>query len=281
MFLITKMRISLLYIFAILAIAFIGVYGYLFFSNFKTGDALTLKYFTENFIYFVIILLVVLTGIFIASLMKSRNIYRELDKIIELSRQGKYSSGMQLKKLGRLGEKIIEINRKLNDLNEMKSLKISSLSCMLNFILDKVDMPIFILDAQGMVTKVSQYLLEQMDVPEKDLINKYAENLFDKFTFSPVLQELRKSKFVMVQTPLILDSFDEPIDVNIIIFPVMNYKNEISNCVCIFVTKEEMEKYTEAGKELKTTDSRRENSNEIREMSLFKRFKDIFQEQKE
>ncbi|HDP67326.1 MAG TPA: hypothetical protein ENN20_02365 [Candidatus Marinimicrobia bacterium] len=281
MFLITKMRISLLYIFAILAIAFIGIYGYIFFSNFRISDSLTLKYFAENFIYFVIILLVVLTGIFVATLMKSRNIYRELDKIIELSRQGKYSSGMQLKKLGRLGEKIIEINLKLNDLNEMKSLKISSLSCMLNFLLDKVDMPIFILDAQGMITKVSQYLLEQMNVAEKDIINKYAENLFDEFTFTPVLQELHKSKYVMVQTPLMLDSFDDPIDVNIIIFPMTNYKNEISNCVCIFVTKEEMEKYTDVSKELKTTDRLRDNSKEVREMSLFKRFKDIFQEQKE
>lgn len=281
MFLITKVRIFLLYVFAILAIAFIGIYGYIFFSNFTTGDALTLKYFAENFLYFVIILMAALTGIFIATLVKSRNIYRELDKIIELSRQGKYSSGMQLKKLGRLGEKIIEINRKLNDLNEMKSLKISSLSDMLNFILEKVDVPLFILDAQGMITKASQFLLEQMDVSEKNLVNKYAENLFDTFTFTSVLQELRKSKYVVVQSPLLLDSFDEPVDVNLIVFPVMNYKNEISNCVCIIVTEEEREKYTETGNQLKKTDGSQDISEEIHAMSLFKRFKDIFHEQKE
>lgn len=282
MFLITKVRIFLLYVFEILAIVFIGIYGYIFFSNFTTGDALTLKYFAENFLYFVIILLAALTGIFIATLVKSRNIYRELDKIIELSRQGKYSSGLQLKKMGQLGEKIIEIHRKLNELNEMKTLKISSLSNMLNLLLDKIDLPVFVLDAQGMITKVSQHLVEQMDVGEKELLNQYAENVFDEFSFTPVLQELRKSKYMVLQSPLSLDSLEEPISVNLVIYPVVNYKNEISNCVCLLVTKEELEKYTqkvikESGK---PDDSATEVSKETYEASLFKRFRDIFQEQK-
>ncbi len=282
MFLITKLRIFLLYLFAFLAIAFIGVYGYLLFIKFNTDGSLTLKYFAENFLYLVAVLLIVLSAIFIAALLKSRNVYRELNKIIELSRQGKYSSGLQLKKLGQLGEKIIEIHRKLNELNEMKTLKISSLSNMLNLLLDKIDLPVFVLDAQGMITKVSQHLVEQMDVSEKELLNQYAENVFDEFSFTPVLQELRKSKYVALQSPLSLDSFEEPIPVNLVIFPIVNYKNEISNCVCLLVTKEEMEKYTqkvikESGK---PDDSTAEVSKETHEASLFKRFRDIFQEQK-
>ncbi|MDO9547428.1 MAG: hypothetical protein Q7J65_00485, partial [Candidatus Marinimicrobia bacterium] len=126
MFLISKFRVYLLYMFAVVAFLSIGIHGYLTFSEIEVGAALTLKYFAENFIYYVIVLLIVLTIIFVSTLVKSKNIFKELEKVIELSRQGKYSSGMQLKKLGRLGGKIIEINTNLNSLNEMKSLKISS-----------------------------------------------------------------------------------------------------------------------------------------------------------
>ncbi|MDO9548358.1 MAG: PAS domain-containing protein [Candidatus Marinimicrobia bacterium] len=279
MFLISKFRVYLFFLFAVLTILFIGIHGYLSFSEIEVGNVLSMKYLAENFIYYVIVLLIVLTIIFVSMLVKSKNIFKELEKVIELSRQGKYSSGMQLKKLGRLGDKVIEINTHLNSLNEMKSLKISSMSNIVNFLLDKAEAPMLLLDAQGMIIKVSRYLLEQMEISEKDLINKYAENIFDKFLYSSVMIELRKSKYITLQSPLMIDSFEKPIDVNIVAFPIINYKNEISNCICTIITKEELSRYEVVIQEVKPSTDPLKIPTELQERPLFKRFKDIFRQQ--
>ena len=279
MFLISKFRVYLLYIFAVVAFLVIGIHGYLTFSEIEVGNVLSLKYFAENFIYYVIVLLIVLTIIFVSMLVKSKNIFKELEKVIELVRQGKYSSGTQLKKLGRLGGKIIEINTHLNSLNEMKSLKISSMSNIVNFLLDKAGTPMLLLDAQGMIIKISQYLVEQMGIGEKDLINEYAENIFDKFNYSTVMIELRKSKYITIQSPLMVQSFEKPINVNIVIFPIMNYKNEISNSICTIITKEEFSKYEIVKQEVKSLVDVPKIPKEMQDLPLFKRFKDIFRHQ--
>jgi len=276
MFLISKFRIYLLYIFAILAFLLIGIYGYLTFSHVEAGDLLSLKYFTENFIYYTIVLLIILTIIFVSTLVKSKNIYRELEKVIELSKQGKYSSGKQLKKLGRLGEKIIEINAHLNSLNEMKSLKISSMSNIVNFLLDKAESQMLLLDAQGMIIKISRHLYEQLEISEKDLIGKYAENIFDKFNYSNVMLKLRKSKYMTLQTSLMIESFEKPIDTNIVIFPIMNYKNELSNSICTLITKKELSKYEVVKQEINQFTDQLKIPKEVQDLPLFKRFTDIF-----
>jgi len=276
MFLISKFRVYLFYFLAVAAFILIGIHGYLTFSELDTGDALSIKYFAENFIFYIIVLLLILTTVFISALVKSNNIYKELEKVIELSRQGKYSSGAQLRKLGVLGDKIIEINARLNSLNEMKSLKISSLSNIVNFLLDKTEAAVLLLDAQGMITKVSRCLLEQLGVSEKDLLNKYAENIFDKFNFSNVMLELRKAKYVTLKSPLLIESSALPVDGNLIVFPIMNYKNEISNCICMLASEEELLKHQAVKKEIKSPSGQNKMSKEVQELPLFKRFSDLF-----
>ncbi|MBU4446381.1 MAG: hypothetical protein L6422_04065 [Candidatus Marinimicrobia bacterium] len=279
MFLISKFRIYLLYMFAVVTFLLIGIHGYLTFSEIEAGNTLSLKYFAENFIYYIIVLLIILSIIFISTLVKSKNIFKELEKVIELSRQGKYSSGMQLKKLGRLGVKVIEINAHLNSLNEMKSLKISSMSNIVNFLLDKVETPMLLLDAQGMIIKVSRHLVEQMEIGEKDVINEYAENIFDKFNYSNVMLELRKSKYITLQSALMIDSFEKPIELNIVAFPIMNYKNKLSNCICILITKEELSKYEVVKQEVIPLADQLKIPREMQDLPLFKRLKDIFRHQ--
>lgn len=264
------------YVFAVVAFLLIGFHGYLTFSHVEAGDALTLKYFAENFIYYGIVLLIILTVIFISTLVKSKNIYRELEKVIELSRQGKYFSGDQLKKLGKLGDKIIDINSQLNSLNEMKSLKISSLSNTVNFMLDKSNLSVIVLDALGLISKVSSQLLADLQIEEKDILNKFAENILDNFNYSSVMLELRKSKYMTLQSPLMIDSFEKPIDVYIVTFPIMNYKNELSNCICTLITKEELSKYEVVKQEVKPPADQLKIPREMQDLPLFKRLKDIF-----
>ena len=276
MFLISKFRVYLFYILAVAAFIFIGIHGYLTFSELDKGDAMSIKYFAENFIFYIIVLLIILTTVFVSALVKSNNIYKELEEVIQLSRQGKYSGGAQLRKLGVLGDKIIEINARLNSLNEMKSLKISSLSNIVNFLLDKTEAAALVLDAQGMITKISRRLPEQLGVSEKDLINKYAENIFDQFNFSNVMIELRKAKYITIKSPLLIESSAAPVHGHLIVFPIMNYKNEISNCICTLVSEEELSKHQTVKTELQSSSGRNKMSKEVQELPLFKRFSDLF-----
>ncbi len=278
MFLISKGRIYLLFLCAVLAFLALGINSYFNFSRIGPGETLSLKFFAENFIYYTILIVLLLTIIFITIITKSKNICKELDKIIELSRQGKYSGGAQLKKLGILGGKIIDINSQLNLLNEMKSLKISSLSSTINFLLEKSKQSVLLLDAQGMVTKISRYLIEQSGMPEKDLINKYAEDIFEKFKYSNLIVELRKSKFSILESPMILDSMEEPINVNLVVYPIFNYKNEISNCICTLVSDEEVEQLEQptALPEILPQPKETEKKKNLHEPQFFKRFTDIF-----
>jgi transcriptional regulator with PAS, ATPase and Fis domain len=218
MFLISKYRIYFLFIFVVIVFILAGIYSYLAFTRINIENALSLKYFAENFLYYTIILLIITITIFATTVLKSKSIYKELDKVVELSRQGKYCSGDQLKKLGKLGGKIIDINSQLNSLNEMKSLKISSLSNTVNFMLDKSNLSVFMLDAQGLITKVSRKLLEDLQVKENDILNKFAENILDNFNYSNVINELKKSKYVILKSPLIIEATDVKNDVNVVIF---------------------------------------------------------------
>ncbi|MCK4640255.1 MAG: hypothetical protein KAU06_02855 [Candidatus Marinimicrobia bacterium] len=276
MFLISKYRFYNIFIIVIIVFIAFGINSYLVFLRIDLEDALSLKYFAENFLYYTIILLIITITIFAATVLKSKNIYKELDKVVELSRQGKYCSGDQLKKLGKLGGKIIDINSQLNSLNEMKSLKISSLSNTVNFMLDKSNLSVFMLGAQGLITKVSRKLLEELQVEENDILNKFAENILDNFNFSNVINELKKSKYVILKSPLIIETSDIKNNVNVVIFPIFNYRNDISNCACVLVSEETSQQLAQRKSSITFQQESKEISTEVRDIPLYKKFTDLF-----
>lgn len=241
MYLISKLRIYSIYLFTLIVFIGYAVYSYIALTNISSEEVLSIRFFAENFLYFTLILIIIMTFVFLSTILKSRNIFKELDKVIELSRQGKYLSGNQLKKLGILGEKVIEINSQLNSLNEMKSLKISSLSNVINLLLEKSKLNIMLLDAQGQISKVSDQLLAELQIADKDIIGQYAENILENFSYSNVINELKKTKFVALKSPLNLDVMGQPADVNVVIYPILNYRNDVSGCVCVFETEEDFE----------------------------------------
>jgi transcriptional regulator with PAS, ATPase and Fis domain len=280
MYLISKLRIYSIYLFTLIMFIGYAIYSYFALINISSEEVSSFRFFAENFIYFTLILIVVMTFVFFDTIFKSRNIYRELDKAIELSRQGKYFSGKQLQKLGLLGEKIIEINSQLNSLNEMKSLKISSLSNAINLLLEKSKLNIMLLDAQGQISKVSDQLLAELQIEDKDMIGQYAENILENLSYSNAINELKKSKFVALKSPLNLAVMDQPTDVNVAIFPIVNYHKDISGCICVFETTEDFEKMI--GKKEKVIESikseKEKDTKETHELPLFKRLTDLFRE---
>ena len=97
----------------------------------------------------------------------------------------------------------------------MKSLKISSLSNAINLLLEKSKLNIMLLDAQGQISKVSDQLLAELQIEDKDIIGQYAENILENLSYSNAINELKKSKFIALKSPLTLDVMDQPADVNV------------------------------------------------------------------
>jgi len=283
MYLISKLRIYSIYLFTLIVFIGYAIYSYFALINISSEEISSFRFFAENFIYFTLILIIIMTFVFINTIFKSRNIFKELDKAIQLSRQGKYFSSKQLQKLGLLGEKIIEINSQLNSLNEMKSLKISSLSNAINLLLEKSKLNLMLLDAQGQISKVSDQLLAELQIEDKDIIGQYAENILDNLSYSNAINELKKTKFIALKSPLTLDIMDQPTDVNVVIYPIVNYRNDISGCICVFETAEDFEKIIDKkAKVIESIKSEKEkDTKEIHELSLFKRLTDLFREKME
>ncbi|HCK99700.1 MAG TPA: hypothetical protein DHW42_06315 [Candidatus Marinimicrobia bacterium] len=276
MYLISKSRIYSIFILTVVIVVAFGVYSYLAITRIDFQDSLSLKYFAENFLFYIIILLVAATLIFVNTLIKSKNILRELDKVIELSRYGKYSSGDQLKKLGKLGVKIIDINAQLNSLNKMKSLKISSLSNAINLLIEKSEQHVILLDARGRVNKVSQKLLNDFGVEEKDILNKYAENILDNFNYSNVITELKKSKYLLFKSPLILETIVESVEVNVVVYPVLNHHSDISSCLCYFEDDNTFKKMAEIKSGIRIEQEKTKIPKEAHDSSFLKKISDIF-----
>jgi hypothetical protein len=139
MLLVKKIHLYVIFFIVFLIILGFGINGYLVFSRLEPGPGLSAKFQAENFIYLIILATLILICLLIYLQLRSRNVFKELDKIIELSKVGSYSVGDHSRKLGDLGRKIDEINSRLEILNEMKSLKISTLYNLNNFIIDQIN----------------------------------------------------------------------------------------------------------------------------------------------
>lgn len=282
MYLVSKKRYYFIFATVIILMTAAGIYGYLVFSGIEPEDQITLKFFAENFIFYTLLVMIFLIFLFVLTVVRSENIFRELDKVIELSRQGKYLSGNQLRKLGRLGDKIIEINAQLSSLNEMKSVKISSLSNTVNLLLEESVRPLILLDVQGKVSKVSKAVLEIFKIESKEITDLHVETIFPDFNFSKIQAELKQSKFVNLETKFKLDSFEKAVDVYLIVYPVLNYQNEVAGLVCRLESRENYHdlidsKSTSEGQ----SGEKGKIAREIQDLPLFKRFSGMFRPERE
>ncbi len=232
---------SLLYLLAaitLIVVILLGVLSYWEFFKIDANDALTLKYCSEHFLFMTLLALLLLITVFSMILLRSRSILNELDKLIELSKQGSASPDDYLKRLDILGEKILEINARLLNLNTMKSLKISSLSHTTNFLLAKIQLPLLITDITGQITKVSQQLLSDYQIDPKNIIGRYIDEIMDDINFALLTKDLKKVKNLPLKTTLQLGSPEKATDGYPIFYPVFNSQNELANVICALENEE-------------------------------------------
>lgn len=245
MLLIKRLHIYFIFIISCGLILFLGINGYLTLAGISASDNLSLKYLAENFLFMSFIFIIVLVIFFLFIIFKSRNVIKELDKIIELSQQGDYSPSRHLEKLGILGMKISDLNAQISALNDMKSLKISSISNLNDFLLNKIDAKLFITDVSGQVVKVSKSFLDSFNIEKKNIIDKNVGDLVENLNIHSLGDELRSRKSVLLRGGIRLKNDNFENNKYFIFYPISNMKNQLANIVCVVEDEKTIKKLLE------------------------------------
>jgi PAS domain-containing protein len=209
---------------------YLGIRGYLLLRDATGLDPQELRSRGESFLYLAVVFATFI-GIFVLSiLLRSRNITRELDKVVDIARHGSFSFGESLKRLGPLGPRIQSLNARLTDLNEKRSLRISSMAAINAFLLNNIRLQVLITDITGKLTGVSPRAAEKLGIERLELVGRFINDVLEEVDFQAVVSRLEKER-----VELTTGDDRNPIAY----YPVMNRNNELSNVICV-VGKEEV-----------------------------------------
>lgn len=232
MYLVKKWWLITFFLAAFLIVLMIAMDSYLIFRLLARQENLTLKFFIENIIFYTVLGLIALAGLAYLIFHRSTAIYRELDKIAEISRQGKQPVYLYLERLGELGNKISEINRQLDELNMIKTLKISALSKLYNLMAEKTNHLLIITDNGGKILAASKPMQKELSQVEKNWQGIALDKFLGGFDFGEMLNNLRHSKSVAVRAHLNFEPNPGP-DLVMTFYQITNSRNELSYCVGI------------------------------------------------
>ena len=170
-----------------LSIAAMGIYGYNAMGG-GTDAPPDAKVPAERFLYISVVGVSVILLSFLATAGRTLSVYRELDK------RGDFSPELSMKKLGSIGERITLLYFTLNTLNEKKSLKISSLSGLTEFLVEQVELPLFVTDVRGTMLYVSRVFIESSEKNRGEVLNMSVEDLYPDVPYGDALLKLDKNR---------------------------------------------------------------------------------------
>lgn len=200
------------------AILSIGIFAYL-----ELND--DLKTTAETILYISVAGAAVILVAFIFVSWRTLSLYQELDKLIELNKVGDFSPELSMKKLGGIGERITLLYYSLNSLNDKKTLKISAISSLVDFLFDNIEIPLLATDVQGFICYLSRSLTERVDRPRSEIISRNIEEVVPDVSYRDQVLELDKSK-----TPIELKDLKTPLT----LVGIRNRRNELSYVVWMF-----------------------------------------------
>jgi PAS domain-containing protein len=220
-------------------VLFFGIRDYLLITASAGLSPGELKIRGETVLYLGIVFTVAILLVFSIVLLRSRNIFRELDKISEMTRYGNFSIEGSLGRIGPLGEKILQLNQRLTELNAMKSLRISSLAAINAFLLNNSRLALVVTDITGKIISVSARFLEKLKKESGEVVGRHITEVLPELDFQSSVTRLEKQP-----GELELDELKE----SATLYPVYNSGNELSNIICVLGREEivtKISKHTE------------------------------------
>ncbi len=229
MFIIRKTYLYITFILCMLPTLVMGIYGAYLFIQLNLNKDINLKFHGENFIYLMLICILFLGAVLLTVLFKSRKVFRELDKTSRFIQQsGPHTNVAQyLSRLGKLGEKINTIFFQLTELNEMKSLKISSLGNLNRFLVDNMHLKVFLLNPLGRIMQCSKKVLLKLETNNNAILDHNLAEIIDDLRWDEIVAELNKTRNSVVHEKLV---FKEPFRYkgDVVFYPIFDMRNKIS-----------------------------------------------------
>ena len=223
----------ILFIFLLLlscaGVLFFGIRDYLLITGSATLSQGELKIRGETVLYLSIVFAIAILLSFFLVLLRSRYIFRALDKISEMTRYGNFSIAGSLGRIGPLGDKILQLNQRLTELNEMKSLRISSLVSINSFLLNNSRLALLVTDITGKISRVSTRCLEKLKKESAEVVGRHITEVLPELDFQSSIATMEKQPGELE----LRDLKESPT-----LYPVFNSKNELSNIICVLGKEE-------------------------------------------
>lgn len=231
MIIIKKHTLTSIAFISILFILIIGIISSLIINTYDITSLENKKYYSEIIIYISLLLSIIIFFLFFITNLRSTNILKEMDKAISISKYGKSDIGKNLNKINPLGEKINQLFSQLFLYSEKKSLVISSLSNIINFVLNNINLNIFIIDVEGLIIKNSKCFCKEYKINPIYVI--YQNVIFKDFELKEIIFMLEQDLEPLFFKKMTFTIYNKKYNSDIIFYPVTNIKNKISNIICI------------------------------------------------
>jgi transcriptional regulator with PAS, ATPase and Fis domain len=228
-------------------VVLISIYGYFIVKSISQARDLELKYYAENFVYLAVIFTAAIILMYVYAFLNSRLIIRHLEKVSDVIRAGENQAGDYFKKLGPIGDKISAMFFDLSRLNESKSLKISALSNLNNFLADNINLVLFILDAAGSITNCSKKALLNLEKEKTAIVGKGVEDVVSGLNFTDLLLELKEKRIPVTRRDLKAANYSG----DFVFYPVFNSINRIASIVCILESEKIVEELSKKSEQVR------------------------------
>ncbi|ADK83061.1 hypothetical protein [Sediminispirochaeta smaragdinae] len=227
MIIVSKRDILLLGFLTVLTVLVLGVIGYRFFLHPELASQLGFKLTAERFLFIAVVVATILALFYGAALMRSRNVSREIEKMIEHTGSDDYKPEVSLRKLGRLGRQISRLYTRLNELNRKLVLRIGAQSSLIGFLVGNMNQPILITDILGRIQYISKGYVEKKKASRSELLSDFVENLSADIVTQSILSKAANSHAAV-------DVYLEKEKEQITVHPVYNRDGDVSYLVFDF-----------------------------------------------
>jgi hypothetical protein len=224
MLLINRNLLIILVLIVISATIGAGIFGYqqILGSTGLAGDAIRFQ--AESFLFYFIITAIVLGIGFIVLFLRVRHVDRQLDKLIEMSRYSDIYPAKHFVGLGPLGERLKLIYRQINNLNIRKTMKISALANLNEFLLNNISLPLVVSDVTGIILYSNSAFADKFNSTRGDLKSSRVDTIFSDINIPALMLELSRQHIPVEK---------ESKKVRITCYPVHNVSAEMNYVVFV------------------------------------------------
>ncbi len=192
MILINKRLLIILAVVVIAASLSAGLFGYqkILGSEGLAGEAIRFQ--AESFLFYFFVTAIILIIGFAVLLIRVRNVDRQLDRLIEMSRYSDIYPARHFVGLGPLGDRLRLLYRNINNLNIRKTMKISALANLNEFMMNNINLPMLITDVTGNILYSSTVFSDKYNSTKSDLKSSKIDSVFTELNIPVLMLELSR-----------------------------------------------------------------------------------------